>query len=413
MRLGTLVVVTNADGALVAETLTPEATDLNVGLGDALVGEEEPCTEDGLGEDVKDGVGNDLLVNVHVAGAIGDTPDTEKSVSGHSVADEWRSNLHGVDGPDDEGEATNGSEEVADLATLGGGSVAAVEDELPDNDEVGNAGNGVPAPLLGGLLRAERGEETSEDHDDVGNNGDQDVGTGKTSEQRKVEEEERGGDGPVDVASPVDLAVDVVLGVGDVLVVLNLGGLVVADTVAAGHGEVGKSGEGDDEGGQDVIQTLGLRCVLAVIELCVRLSAVFTCGMFQDMMEKTSMETVMTTVTTLEALLAYLVGFFGNRCRWLADSSHRGGSKLCNSSEAAGKCCVRCGDHFELYSASLQRLSLHVPEGPDTSVGGLLILGERGHDSGDGSNGAGSQQAGGGRGEGLYRVDNHDEGSVV
>jgi hypothetical protein len=156
MRLGTLVVVTNADGALVAETLTPEATDLNVGLGDALVGEEEPCTEDGLGEDVKDGVGNDLLVNVHVAGAIGDTPDTEKSVSGHSVADEWRSNLHGVDGPDDEGEATNGSEEVADLATLGGGSVAAVEDELPDNDEVGNAGNGVPAPLLGGLLRAER-----------------------------------------------------------------------------------------------------------------------------------------------------------------------------------------------------------------------------------------------------------------
>jgi hypothetical protein len=39
MHLGTLVVVTNTDGALVAETLTPEATDLNVGLGDALVGE--------------------------------------------------------------------------------------------------------------------------------------------------------------------------------------------------------------------------------------------------------------------------------------------------------------------------------------------------------------------------------------
>lgn len=176
-------------------------------------------------------------------------------------------NLHGVDSPDDEGEATNGSEEVANLATLGGSGVAAVVDELPDNNEVGNTGNGVPAPLLGGLLRAERGEETSENHDDVGNNGDQDVGTGKTSEQSKVEEEKRGGDGPVNVTGPVDLAVDVVLGGGNVLVVLLLGGVVVADTVAAGHGEVRESGEGDNEGGQDVVQTLGLGRVLVVIRL--------------------------------------------------------------------------------------------------------------------------------------------------
>ena len=39
IHLGTLVVGTNAEGALVAETLAPEATDLDVGLGDALVGE--------------------------------------------------------------------------------------------------------------------------------------------------------------------------------------------------------------------------------------------------------------------------------------------------------------------------------------------------------------------------------------
>jgi len=267
IHLGTLVVVTNADGALVAETLTPEAVDLNVGLRDALVGEEEPCTEDGLGEDVKDGVSDDLLVNGGVAGAISDTPDTGKGVSGGLHAFLPKANLHGVDGPDDKSEATNGSEEVANLATLGGGSVAAVEGELPDDDEVGNASNGVPAPLLRGLLRAERGEETSEDHDDVGNNGDQDVGTGKTSEQGKVEEQERGGDGPVNVTGPVDLAVDVVLGGRDVLVVLLLGGVVVADTVAAGHGEVGESGEGDNEGGQDVIQTLGLGYVLVVVRV--------------------------------------------------------------------------------------------------------------------------------------------------
>lgn len=140
-------------------------------------------------------------------------------------------------------------------------------DELPDNDEVGNAGNGVPAPLLGGLLRAEGSEETSENHDDVCNNGDQDVGTGKTSEQRKVEEQKRSGDGPVNVTGPVDLAVDVVLGGGNVLVVLLLGGVVVADAVAAGHGEVRQSGEGDNEGGQDVVQTLGLGYVLVVVRV--------------------------------------------------------------------------------------------------------------------------------------------------
>ena len=55
----------------------------------------------------------------------------------------------------------------------------------------------------------------------------------------------------------------------------------------------------------------------------------------------------------------------------------------------------------------------HVPEGPVAGVGGLLILGERGHDSGQRGDGAGSQQARGGRGKGLDRVDNHDEGSVV
>lgn len=172
-----------------------------------------------------------------------------------------RLNLHGVDGPDDEGEATDGGEELSDLATLSLGEVAAVVDELPDDNKVGNAGNGVPAPLLGGLLRTEGGEETGEDHDDVGNESDQDVGTGKTSQQGKVEEKERGGDSPVNVAGPVDLAVDVVLGGRNVLVVLLLGGVVVANAVAAGHGEVGESGEGDDEGGQDVIQTLGLGCV--------------------------------------------------------------------------------------------------------------------------------------------------------
>lgn len=74
-HLCTLVILTNADSTLAADTVGPEATKLDLSLGHALVGEEQPSTEDGLGEQIEDGVGNDLLVNSHLAGAICNTPD--------------------------------------------------------------------------------------------------------------------------------------------------------------------------------------------------------------------------------------------------------------------------------------------------------------------------------------------------
>ena len=76
MRLCTLVILTNTDSTLAADTVGPEAAELDLSLGHALVGEEQPCTEDGLGEQIEDSVGNDLLVNGHLARAIGNTPDT-------------------------------------------------------------------------------------------------------------------------------------------------------------------------------------------------------------------------------------------------------------------------------------------------------------------------------------------------
>jgi hypothetical protein len=87
--------------------------------------------------------------------------------------------------------------------------------------------------------------------------------------------------------------------------------------------------------------------------------------------------------------------------------------KLCQSSEAVDN--NRSSIEFTLRghcSIALQ-LFQDVPEGPVARVGAGLILGERGHDGGQRSDGAGSQQARGGRSEGLYRVDDHDCGSVV
>jgi len=215
-NLRTVLVVSNADGTLVTETVGPEATNVNVGLWDGSVHVEQPGTEDSLGQNITDSVGDDLGVNRGVAGTIGDTPN------------DW------VGSPDDEGEGTDHAEEVADLWTLGVGGLAATNDELPDNDEVGDAGNSVPAPLLRGTLVTESSKETGQDHDNIGNHGDENVTTVKTSEKGEIEEKERSGKRPVDVTGPVDLAVDVVVGVWDVLVGLGDTGVVVGDTVTGG-----------------------------------------------------------------------------------------------------------------------------------------------------------------------------------
>ena len=215
-HLCTLVVITNTDGTLAAKAVGPESTKLNVGLWDLGVGNEEPSTKDWLGKDVENSVGDDLLVNVHVAGAVGDTPDN------------W------VDGPDDKSETTNGSEKVTDLATLGEGSTTSVKGEHPDDNEVGDAGNGVPAPLLRSTLAAKGGKETGKDHDDIGNKSEEDVTTAKTSEEAEIEKEERSGKGPVDISCPVNLTVDVLGRVWNVLVGLLDNDVVVADTVSSG-----------------------------------------------------------------------------------------------------------------------------------------------------------------------------------
>lgn len=168
--------------------------------------------------------------------------------------------LHGIDGPDDEGEAADGSEKATDLSTLGHGRSTAVDDQCPDDDEVGDTSNGVPSPLLSGMLGAKGSEETSDDHDDIGNDGNQGVSAANASQQAQIEEEKRGSKGPVDITGPVDLTVDVVVGVRNTVIVRFLDNdVVVGNAVAAGHSEVGEGGKGYDEGGDDVIEAFTLR----------------------------------------------------------------------------------------------------------------------------------------------------------
>lgn len=126
---------------------------------------------------------------------------------------------------------------------------------MPDDNKVGNAGDGVPAPLLRCALAAESGEQTSQDHDDISNDGHGSVGTIEASKETEIEQKERSGQSPVNIASPEDLAFDGGEGVRDVVILVTDDNLVDRDTVAGRHGEVGDGGDDQDEGRDDMVET--------------------------------------------------------------------------------------------------------------------------------------------------------------
>lgn len=159
--------------------------------------------------------------------------------------------IHWVEGPENQSETRNGSEEGTSLLVSGLCRGTAVYSKLVDDHKVGNASDGVVSPLLSTLV-SESSEEASQNHDQISNDGDEDVSTAQSSEEGKVEEQERGRDTPVDVASPVHLAVDVLSGVGSVLVGFLDDNVVIRDAVTGSHCEVRDGSESGDEGSQDV-----------------------------------------------------------------------------------------------------------------------------------------------------------------
>lgn len=130
---------------------------------------------------------------------------------------------------------------------------------MPDDKKVGNAADGVPAPFLGSVFLAKGGEETGEDHDEIGDNGHESVGAIDSSQKTEIEEEKRRGDGPIDVASVVDLAALQVVGAGQLAVVVLDLCAVEASGITGGHGKVGERGGDCDEGGDDMVEAAGSR----------------------------------------------------------------------------------------------------------------------------------------------------------
>jgi len=235
----TRLVIANSELTLATKAVGPESFERWGSAGHAVVSEEKPETKDWLGENVEDGVANNFGIETNKSATIGNTPD------------DW------VDGPKDQSETSNSTIERLGLAVLVGNSLASVESQLVDNGEISNAGNYVIAPFLT-IIVTEGSKETSKDHDNISNDGDQDVGTTETGQKSKIEEQEWSGNTPVDISCPVNSSVDDLgNGVWNITIMgLVNDDLVVADTVTSGHGKVGNEGKGRDESGQNVEKTL-------------------------------------------------------------------------------------------------------------------------------------------------------------
>lgn len=76
MHLGT-VIITETESTLAVKAVGPEATEVNIGLTELSVGDDQPSTEDGLSKNIEDSVGDDLAVDTNTAGTVSEAPDAE------------------------------------------------------------------------------------------------------------------------------------------------------------------------------------------------------------------------------------------------------------------------------------------------------------------------------------------------
>lgn len=110
-----------------------------------------------------------------------------------------------------------------------------------------------PAPPVG----RKRGGQAGNEHDQVGGNGNEEVSTVQAANQGHVDQNERRGDDPVDVADPEDLTEVFLAGV--VRLVHNR--VFVRDALASGHGKIREERDSGNQSCQGMEQTGLLSCV--------------------------------------------------------------------------------------------------------------------------------------------------------
>lgn len=199
--------------------------------------EQEPETEDRLGKNVQDSIGNDLRIDSENTSFISKSPN------------DW------VKSPDNDGEATNRSEELCGSITLAHGCTTTRDDELVEDEKICNYCHCKVSPFLA-LASAEGSEETKQNHDDICDDGNKDGRSIHASQKCEIEEKERSGESPINVSSPKDLAEDMLDRGGDVIVCLPDNDVCERGATTSGHGEVGDRCKGGNQCGDDMEDTL-------------------------------------------------------------------------------------------------------------------------------------------------------------
>ena len=132
-----------------------------------VVREQQPESEDGLGQKVEHSISDDFAVDTRDAGALGHAPDTKfKFISVDYNQSPDILDLHGIDGPYEQGEERECPEEGLGASIFTRHRVVSLVRELVDDGQVANAGDSEPTPFLDAGV-AEGGEEAAEDHDHI------------------------------------------------------------------------------------------------------------------------------------------------------------------------------------------------------------------------------------------------------
>jgi len=220
-RLSTLVVA-DTDGTLSTSTVGPVTTNLGSGVAVFASSGDNPETENSLGENIEDSVDDDLGANLNLPSGTSSTPDNN------------------VDDPKDQRSDRDRAKESGNFGTASSRGSSAVDSDVPNGKDKADDADSIPSPLLSSVGMSDSRESTSEDKDDIGDDGHDGVTTINTSQQAKLNNQNGCRESPINVACPEDLATDIVVGVGDVLVVVSYAGAVEVRGLTGSHGEVGQ-----------------------------------------------------------------------------------------------------------------------------------------------------------------------------
>lgn len=205
-----------------------------LGRGDVLVAKDKHKAKDRLSDDIENTVEDGLGVRVNDVATLGHTPGD------------------GVEEPDKKGHESAHVEDTANIWAQSLGVRAGDQSQDVDNVEEGEHAEGPVTPLVG--CAGKSTNQTGDDHDLISDDSDENGGPWDTGGQEEVEEQERRGDEPVDVANVEDLASAVDTSAVD----LGRGGTTELDnnrglTEVRAHREVGDGGDHGDGSG-DVVE---------------------------------------------------------------------------------------------------------------------------------------------------------------